>query len=161
MVKHNAFTQLLLYITLLSIPASAAASQGEIEEGRPIVILLTPLMTYAGSLDDGLPRYGTAALEGLFSPEKAGMFDKLYAFEILMHGIFYNGLAVSPEERMVILAIPPGNTRETWLNIVSILFDRFNVPSLYIHEAGTWDDAITPELTPGQKLYWTSENNNG
>ena len=105
----------------------------QIEEGRPVVILLTPDTIYAGSLDDDSPQYETNAIEGLFSNENEGIIEKIYAFEILLHGIFYNGLRVAPEKQMIILALPSGNTRQTWVKIVSILFDTFEIPSLYIH----------------------------
>jgi hypothetical protein len=59
---------------------------------------------------------------------------------------------------MLILAIPPGNNRDAWLQIVSIIFDRFKIPELYIHETDAWDKAITPELTPGEKLYWIARD---
>jgi len=126
----------------------------QIEEGRPIVILLTPDTIYAGSLDDDSPQYETNAIEGLFSNENEGIIDKIFAFEILLQGVFYNGLRVAPENQMIILALPSVNTRQTWVKIVSILFDTFKIPSLYIHEANTWEDAIVPDLTPGNKLYW-------
>ena len=61
---------------------------------------------------------------------------------------------------MIILAIPPGNPRDAWIKIAAILFDRFSVPSLYIHETSSWENAITPELTPGDKLYWITGNEN-
>ncbi len=142
----------LFGVTLLS------STSAQIEPGRPVVILLTPKSIYAGSLDSDQPDYESASIEGLFSNETFGMIDKWFAFEIALQGIFYNGLNIRPENQMLILAIPPGNNRDTWLQIVSILFDRFNVPELYIHETDVWDKAITPELTPGEKLYWISSD---
>lgn len=154
-MKNNFYCLVLTCILGLTyfVPASA-----QIEPGRPVVILLTPESVYAGSLDSTFPVYESSSIEGLFSPENYGMFDKWFAFEITLQGIFYNGLNVRPEEQMLILAVPPGNDRDAWLQIVSILFDRFNVPELYIHETDAWDKAITPELTPGEKLYWISND---
>ncbi|MGK0298079.1 MAG: hypothetical protein ACI9XC_001697 [Gammaproteobacteria bacterium] len=142
-----------LLILFTAIAGSSLVS-AQIEEGRPVVILITPDIIYAGSLDDDSPQYETKAIEGLFSNKNEGIIEKIYAFEILLHGIFYNGLRIAPEEQMIILAVPAGNTRQTWVEIVSILFDTFEIPSLYIHEANTWEDAILPDLTPGNKLYW-------
>ncbi len=130
----------------------------QIEPGRPVVILMTPQFIYAGSLDSDLPDYETASIEGLFSNENHGKIDNWFAFEIMLQGIFYNGLNVRPEGQMLILAIPPGNNRDAWLQIVSIIFDRFKIPELYIHETDAWDKAITPELTPGEKLYWIARD---
>ncbi|NNE37662.1 MAG: hypothetical protein HKN08_05095 [Gammaproteobacteria bacterium] len=135
----------------ISVPA-------QIEPGRPVVILLTPESIYAGTLDSDLPDYESASIEGLFNNATYGIFDNEFALEITLQGIFYNGLNIRPEEQMLILAIPPGNSRDAWLQIVSILFDRFNVPELYIHETDTWEHAITPELTPGEKLYWIARD---
>jgi hypothetical protein len=146
---------LLVLFSLNFYPVTA-----QIEEGRPIVILMTPDTTYAGSLDDDLPRYETPAMEGLYDNKK-GLITNGNALELVLLNIFYNGMPVTPEAQMVILAIPSGNTRDAWLRIAAILFDRFHVPSLYIHEADNWDDAITPELTPGDKLYWISNSQDG
>ena len=145
-------------VTIILIVTFSTSASSQIEPGRPIVILLTPEKILAGSLDSEVPDYQTDTFDGLFSNEYYGIFDKWFALEIALQGIFYNGLNVRPEEQMLILAIPPGNNRAAWLQMVSILFDRFNIPELYIHETDTWDHAITPELTPGEKLYWISSD---
>jgi hypothetical protein len=156
-VKINTTIKVLILIMSIFNHSTLVA---QIEEGRPVVILLTPETTYAGSLDDDSPQYETSTIQGLFSNEIEGMIEKLFAVEILLNGVFYNGLGINPDMQMIILALPPQNSRETWLKIVSILFDTFEIPSLYIHEANTWNDAITPELTPGEKLYWIARDNN-
>ena len=152
LAMHNKtiFAQVTLLVVLFLNIFSAKA---QLNEGRPVVILLTPETTYAGTLDDDSPRFQTPAMEGLYDNNK-GLIGNWNALEIVLLNIFYNGVPVEPEAQMVILAIPSGNTREAWLKLASILFDRFKVPSLYIHEANNWDDAITPELTPGDKLFW-------
>ncbi|MGY8814927.1 MAG: hypothetical protein ACKVHQ_09440 [Gammaproteobacteria bacterium] len=151
MLNKVTFASLLILITAI---ADSSLVSAQIEEGRPVVILITPDIVYAGSIDDDSPQYETKTIEGLFSHENEGIIEKIYAFEILLHGIFYNGLRIAPEQQMIILALPSGNTRQTWVNIVSIFFDTFEIPSLYIHEANTWEDAIIPDLTPGNKLFW-------
>lgn len=154
-MKNNTNFKIAIFILILACISNANA---QIETGRPVVVLLTPESIYAGSLDDEIPTYQTDSLEGLFSNEQIGIIDKWFAFEITFQSIFYNGINVSPEAQMLILAIPPGNNRDAWLKIVTILFDRFNVPELYIHETQSWDNAITPELTSGEKLYWISRD---
>lgn len=156
MSKKFIFTHVLLclFLSLYIYPTAA-----QVEEGRPVVILLTPDTTYAGTLDDDSPLFQTPAMQGLYESD-TGLLADGNALELVLLNLFYNGLAVSPEDQMVIIAIPGGNSRDTWLRLAAILFDRFEVPELYIHEAGKWDDAITPELTPGDKLYWISRNKN-
>jgi hypothetical protein len=154
-MKKNKKFIIAIFILTLSYLTHAYA---QTDTGRPVVVLLTPESIYAGSLDEEMPRYHADSLEGLFSNEEIGLFDNWFALEIAFQGIFYNGMNVRPENQMLILAIPPGNNRDAWLKIVSILFDRFNIPELYIHETQTWDTAITPELTPGEKLYWISRD---
>jgi len=154
-MKKNTNFKIIIFILIFSCISHAYA---QIEAGRPVVVLLTPESIYAGSLDDEIPGYQTNSLEGLFSNEKNGIIDKWFAFEITFQGIFYNGINVRPEAQMLILAIPPGNNRDTWLKIATILFDRFKVPEIYIHETQTWDAATTPELTSGEKLYWISRD---
>jgi len=154
-MKKNTNLIIVIFIFNLSYISHAYA---QIETGRPLVVLLTPESIYAGSLDEEMPAYQTDSLEGLFSNEEIGLFDNWFALEITFQGIFHNGMNVRPEDQMLILAIPPENNRDAWLKIVSILFDRFNIPELYIHETQTWDTAITPELTPGEKLYWISRD---
>ena len=145
---------------LLGMLLSTSPAIAQSQDGRPIVILLTVDMVYAGTLDDESPRFETPALLGLYENEE-GMLAMTNALEIVFLNVFYHGIGIKPDAQMVILAIPPDNPREAWLKIATILFDKFHVPSLYIHEAGNWDDAITPELTPGDKLYWISEQASG
>ena len=143
----------ILFLFLFSVLLNYQTANAQIEEGRPIVILSKPEGTFIGSLDDNFPQLEIPTIDGLYEDGK-GIIKNLNALEILFLNVFYNKFNLDPKNQMIILAIPSNNSREIWLHIASILFDKFSVPSLYIHEADSWDDAITPELTPGEKLYW-------
>ena len=69
LIKFKIINLPLLFILLLYF--SSVISQ--IEEGRPVVILLTPEKTYAGSLDDDSPSFENPAIEGLYSNEREGI----------------------------------------------------------------------------------------
>jgi actin len=49
-----------------------------------------------------------------------------------LHYTFYNQLGISPDERSVIITEVGGNYQANREKIVSILFETFNVQSVYI-----------------------------
>jgi len=57
------------------------------------------------------------------------------SMEEIWHHAFYNELRVQPDSQPVLLAIPPMNPKASTERMVQILFDTFNIPSLYLNVA--------------------------
>lgn len=76
--------------------------------------------------------------EGLFSileykyPIEHGIVKDWYSMEVIFHHIFYHKLRVDPEECSICLTESIFNPKENQEKKNQIMFEKFNVPSLYI-----------------------------
>lgn len=69
----------------------------------------------------------------LQEPVKAGVVTDINILEqILEHEIFNNALKVSPDEHKILLTEPPNNPKEKREELITIMFDTFKVPKVYL-----------------------------
>ncbi|GCB69376.1 hypothetical protein scyTo_0013963 [Scyliorhinus torazame] len=68
----------------------------------------------------------------LVRPTRQGIIVDWAAAEELLRHVFYEDLKVSPEERAVLISDPPLSPTTNREQIAELLFERFNVPAMYI-----------------------------
>ena len=88
--------------------------------------------------DKNIPRIiGQEALEkigmaNVRAPIEKGMIKDWEDMEIIWHHMLYNELRIAPDDHNVILTDIPLNTAENRGKMVQMMFEKFNVPGLYI-----------------------------
>ena len=65
-------------------------------------------------------------------PVQHGIVTDWDAMEKLWHHAFYNELKVAPEEHPVLLTEPPYNIKANREKAAQIMFEKFNVPAMYL-----------------------------
>lgn len=58
------------------------------------------------------------------------------SMEMLWNYTLYTELKIPPEDHAILLSEPPRNTKEARKKVISIMFDYFNVPCLYLSNQG-------------------------
>ena len=66
------------------------------------------------------------------APIEKGIIKDLDNMEIIWHHMIYNELRISPEDHNMILTDIPSNTPENREKIVHKMFEKFNIPGLFI-----------------------------
>ena len=88
--------------------------------------------------DKNIPRIiGQEALEKIgmatvHAPIEKGIIKDWEDMEIIWHHMLYNELRVAPDDHNIILTDLPLNTEENRGKMAQIMFEKFNVPGLYI-----------------------------
>ena len=88
--------------------------------------------------DKNIPRIiGQEALEkigmaNVRAPIEKGIIKDWEDMEIIWHHMLYNELRIAPDDHNVILTDLPSNTPENRGKMVQMMFEKFNVPGLYI-----------------------------
>lgn len=70
-------------------------------------------------------------------PMDHGMVTNWDDMEKIYHRIFYNELKINPEQRPVFLSEVPLNPKYNREKITEVMFEKFNVPAVFIHNAPT------------------------
>eukprot|EP00928_Gymnodinium_smaydae_P039803 TRINITY_DN27113_c0_g3_i1.p1 TRINITY_DN27113_c0_g3~~TRINITY_DN27113_c0_g3_i1.p1 ORF type:complete len:1272 (+),score=228.98 TRINITY_DN27113_c0_g3_i1:66-3881(+) len=70
-------------------------------------------------------------------PISRGIIENFDDMEALWHNVFYQELRVAPESHPVLLVVPPNNPPENTERMLSIMFETFNVPAVYVENGPT------------------------
>ncbi|KAJ7614199.1 actin family, partial [Mycena polygramma] len=86
--------------------------------------------TYVG--EEAQARRG---IMGIKHPIEHGLVTNWYNMEAIWHYTFYNELRIAPEEHPVLLTETPFNPGEHREQTAEIMFEKFNVPAVYLQIA--------------------------
>ena len=98
---------------------------------QPAIPVSTPKDFYVG--DDAQARRGILQLQ--YAMEH-GVVTNWDVMEKIFHHMFYNELRVKPEENHVMMTEAPMNPTCNREKMVQIMFETFNVPAVYVGNAG-------------------------
>ncbi len=136
-----------------AMPTDVDAKEQSTESRSPVAVVLDvgSLLTKAGFSPDDCPRVVFPTFDPVKRKQEeknddttvlpAHPIERGYittqwgSIEDVWHHTFYNELRVQPDSQPVLLAIPPMNPKASTERMVQILFDTFNIPSLYVNVA--------------------------
>lgn len=86
--------------------------------------------------DEAIAKQGVLAMK---RPIEFGVTTSFDDIEKIYHHAFYDQLRVQPEEQCLLISDTPNNPKVNRERITQILFETFNVPSLYLANNCTLD----------------------